>query len=192
MLLSPPLSHPSIHALFFVKFLFLNNLIVFDSLLLFSLIAQLMKNPPAVQETPVRFLGQEDPLEKGKATHSGFLARRIPWTMQSLGSQQVRHNERLSLQFHLLVSLGISCKEHFVIQFQLSIAFALKLFFVAFVYVIFIFLQTCLLQLGLILFCLLPLATSQTLSSARVNHSLVLTGQLHGQRSLVGCSPWGR
>ena len=63
MLLSPPLSHPSIHALFFVKFLFLNNLIVFDSLLLFSLIAQLMKNPPAVQEAVVRFLGREDPLE---------------------------------------------------------------------------------------------------------------------------------
>ena len=36
----------------------------------YSLIAQLVKNPPAVQETPVQFLGREDPLEKGKATHS--------------------------------------------------------------------------------------------------------------------------
>ena len=39
-----------------------------------SLIAQLVKNPPAMQETPVRFLGWEDPLEKGKATHSSILA----------------------------------------------------------------------------------------------------------------------
>ena len=36
-----------------------------------SLIAQLVKNLPAMQETPVRFLGREDPLEKGQATHSG-------------------------------------------------------------------------------------------------------------------------
>ena len=39
----------------------------------YSLIAQLVKNPPAMQETPVQFLGQEDPLEKGKATHSSIL-----------------------------------------------------------------------------------------------------------------------
>ena len=46
-----------------------------------SLVAQLVKNPPAMQETPVRFLGWEDPLEKGKATHSSILARSIPWTV---------------------------------------------------------------------------------------------------------------
>ena len=46
-----------------------------------SLIAQLVKNPPARQETPVQFLGWEDPLEKGKATHSSILAWRIPWTV---------------------------------------------------------------------------------------------------------------
>ena len=45
-----------------------------------SLVAQLVKNPPAMQETPVEFLGREDPLEKGKATHSSILAWRIPWT----------------------------------------------------------------------------------------------------------------
>ena len=39
--------------------------------------AQLVKNLPAVQETPVRFLGQEDPLEKGQATHSSILG--LPW-----------------------------------------------------------------------------------------------------------------
>ena len=57
-----------------------------------SLIAQLVKNLPAMQETPVRFLGQEDLLEKGKATHSSILAWRIPWTIQSTGLQRVAHN----------------------------------------------------------------------------------------------------
>ena len=46
-----------------------------------SLVAQLVKNPPAVRETWVRFLGWEDPLEKEKATHSGIVAWRIPWTV---------------------------------------------------------------------------------------------------------------
>ena len=46
-----------------------------------SLVAQLVKNPPAVRVTWVRLLGWEDPLEKGKATHSSILAWRIPWTM---------------------------------------------------------------------------------------------------------------
>ena len=45
-----------------------------------SLIAQLVKNRPAMQKTPVRFLGWEDPLEKGKATQASILAWRIPWT----------------------------------------------------------------------------------------------------------------
>ena len=42
-----------------------------------SLVAQLVKNPPAMQETLIQFLGQEDPLEKGSATHSGILG--LPW-----------------------------------------------------------------------------------------------------------------
>ena len=57
-----------------------------------SLIAQLVKNPPAVQETWIQFLGQEDPLEKGKVTHSSILAWRILWTVESMGSQRVRHD----------------------------------------------------------------------------------------------------
>ena len=56
-----------------------------------SLVAQTVKRLPAVQETQVRSLGREDPLEKGMATHSSFLAWRIPWTeepggLQSMGS----------------------------------------------------------------------------------------------------------
>ena len=54
-----------------------------------SLVAQLVKNPPTVWETWVRSLGWEDPLEKGKATHSSILAWRIPWTTLSMWSQRV-------------------------------------------------------------------------------------------------------
>ena len=51
---------------------------------------QTVKNLPAVQETWVQSLGQEDPLEKGMATHSGILAWRIPWTEEPGGLQSVR------------------------------------------------------------------------------------------------------
>ena len=59
------------------------------------LVVQLVTNPPSVQETQVRSLGQEDALEKGMATHSSILAWRIPWTeepggLQSMGSQKSR------------------------------------------------------------------------------------------------------
>ena len=61
------------------------------------LVAQLVKNMPAMQETPVLSLGQEDPMEKEMATYSSILAWRILWTeephgLQSMGSQRVRHN----------------------------------------------------------------------------------------------------
>ena len=48
-----------------------------------SLVAQLVKNPPAMRETWVRSLGRKDPLEKGKATPSSILDGRIPWTSQT-------------------------------------------------------------------------------------------------------------
>ena len=51
--------------------------------------AQLVKNPPAMQETSVRFLGQEDPLEKEMATHSSILAWRIPWTEKPAKATQL-------------------------------------------------------------------------------------------------------
>ena len=58
-----------------------------------SLVTELVKNLPAVQKTQIRFLGQEDPPEKGMATHSSILAWRIPWTeLLSLGLQGVRHD----------------------------------------------------------------------------------------------------
>ena len=62
-----------------------------------SLVAQMKKNLPAMQETWVRSLGWEDPLEEGWATHSSILAWRIPWTeepggLQSMESQRVGHD----------------------------------------------------------------------------------------------------
>ena len=62
-----------------------------------SLVTQSVKNPTAVQETWVQVLGQEDPLEKGMATHSSILAWKTPWTEepggpQSMGLQRVGHN----------------------------------------------------------------------------------------------------
>ena len=62
-----------------------------------SLMAQMVKNLPAMCETWVQTLGWEDPLEEGMATHSSILAWRIPmnkgaWRAQSMGSQRVRHD----------------------------------------------------------------------------------------------------
>ena len=57
-----------------------------------SVVAQLVINLPAMQETWVRSLGWEDPLEKGKATHSSVLSRSIPWTVKPIGLQRVGHD----------------------------------------------------------------------------------------------------
>ena len=70
---------------------------VFKDVIKSSLVAQTVKNLPAMQETQVRSLGWEDPLEKGMATYSSILAWRIPWTevpggLQSMGLQRVGHD----------------------------------------------------------------------------------------------------
>ena len=62
-----------------------------------SLVAQTVKRLPTMQETPVRSLGQEDPLGKKMATHSSILAWKIPWMedpgrLQTMGLQRVRHD----------------------------------------------------------------------------------------------------
>ena len=73
---------------------------------LVSLVAQTVKNLPAMQETWVQSLGEEDPLEKGMATHSSILAWRIPWTeepgrQQSVGLQESDMTEQLT---HILTT----------------------------------------------------------------------------------------
>ena len=62
-----------------------------------SLVVQMVKRLPTMQETQVRSLGQEEPLEKELATHASTLAWKIPWTkepgrLQSMGSQRVGHD----------------------------------------------------------------------------------------------------
>ena len=64
---------------------------------LYHFVAQIIKNLPAIGETQVQSQGQEDPMEKGTATHSGILAWETPWTekpggLHSMGSQRVRHD----------------------------------------------------------------------------------------------------
>ena len=73
-----------------------------------SLVAQLVNNPPTMQENLVQFLSQEDPLEKGQATHSSTLAWKIPWTeepgrLQSMGSWRVGHDWATSLSLFTFV-----------------------------------------------------------------------------------------
>ena len=84
----------------FILHLLPKKLLYFESITGASLIAQWVKNPPAMQETQetgVRSLGWEDPLEEEMATHSRILAWRIPWTeeprrLQSTGLQRVGHD----------------------------------------------------------------------------------------------------
>ena len=62
-----------------------------------GIVAQMIKSPPAIQETQVQSLGWEDPLEEGMAIHSSILAWTIPWTeepsgLQSMGLQRVGHD----------------------------------------------------------------------------------------------------
>ena len=74
-----------------------------------SLVAQMVKNLPAMQETWVWSLDWEDPMEEGLATHSSILAWRIPWTeepggLQSVGWQRARHNWVTNTHTHTLKS----------------------------------------------------------------------------------------
>ena len=72
-----------------------------------SLMAQLVKNPPAMRETWVRSVGWKDPLEKGKVTHSSILAWRIPWSRKELDT-----TEQVSLHFKHHIYLRISWKKN--------------------------------------------------------------------------------
>ena len=72
-----------------------------------SLVAQLVKDLPAVQETWIQFLGQEDPLEKEMTIRSSILAWRMPWTeepgrLQFMGSQRIGHDRTL----HFTLDVG--------------------------------------------------------------------------------------
>ena len=98
-----------------------------------SLVAQRLKRLPAMRETWVRSLGQEDPLEKEMATHSSILAWRIPWTeepcgLQSTGSQRVRHDCYIRLlnditkMFHTL-----KCEDFLILHYIENCCFPKKI-----------------------------------------------------------------
>ena len=72
-----------------------------------SFVAQLVKNRPSLRKTWVWSLGWEDPLEKGRATHSSILAWRIPWNIQSTGSQRAGHDwVTFTFTFLWVVAMG--------------------------------------------------------------------------------------
>ena len=83
------------------------------------LVAQLVKNLPAMWETWVQSLGWEDPLEKGKATHSSILAWRIPRTVKSWGHKELDTTEQLSLHF---CSWQVILVFHFMIVIKISLS----------------------------------------------------------------------
>ena len=79
-----------------------------------SLVAQIVKNLPAMRETQVQSLGWEDLLEEGMATHSSILAWRIPWTeepgrLQSMGSKEPDMMEQLNNNISRLHVYGLLC-----------------------------------------------------------------------------------
>ena len=89
-----------------------------------SLVAQLVKNPPGMQESPVLFLGLEDALEKGTATHSSILAWRIPQTepsrLQSKGPQsQTRLSDFPSFRCCVLYQVLVSAYLFSALKFSL-------------------------------------------------------------------------
>ena len=84
-----------------------------------SLVAQSVKNLPAVQETQVRSLGWEDPLEKEMATHSSILAWKISWTeepggLQSMGSQRVGHDWATNTQTYSTLQMRSLWSIHYI------------------------------------------------------------------------------
>ena len=90
-------------------------LLVFTFMFLWaSLVAQLVKNLPAMQETQIRSLGREDPLEKEMATHSSIVAWRIPWTeepggLKSRRSQRIRNDWVTNFTFHISLFFFLMC-----------------------------------------------------------------------------------
>ena len=87
-----------------------------------SFVVQLVTNMPAMQETPVQFLGWEDPLEKGKTIHSSILAWKIPWTYSPRGHKELDTTEWFSL------SLLLSTRIYIYIHIKSSFRFFWKLF----------------------------------------------------------------
>ena len=112
------------HPIFFM-FIFAHVKNSFKYQMWASLVVQLVKSLPAMWETWVQSLGLEDALEEGMATHSSFLAWRIPRTeepggLQSMGSQRVGHVWVTKHSTHVCVGMSISSRKEFRIEGFLS------------------------------------------------------------------------
>ena len=118
------LKHFIIYSILFVTYFYVHVspcistfVLMFSTMLWASLVAQMVKNLPAVQETQVQSLGQEDPLKKGMATHWSILAWRISWTeerggLQFVRFQRVRH-DWVTNTFHFNTSYFRHCAVSF-------------------------------------------------------------------------------
>ena len=108
-----------------------------------SLVAQLVKDLPAMWETWVQSLDWEDPLEEEKATHSRILPWSIPWTIKSIGSQRVDMTERLSLHYLTVKLLLFQMHDVFAVAIVSSILFKQHVTCLPFhvIYMVFFFFQ---------------------------------------------------
>ena len=134
-----------------------------------SLVAQLVKNPPEMQETLVQPLGQEDALEEGMATHSSILAWRIPRTeeparLQSMLLQRVRHDWATK---HTHTHTECLCRASLVAQIVKNLPAMQETWFWS-------------------------LGQEDPWKKGMEPTPVFLHGEFHGQRSLAGCSPWSR
>ena len=160
---------------FFLRYLFVSEILKLSLITLnwASLVAQMVKNLPVMQETQIWSLGWEDPLEKEMAAQSSILAWRIPWReepggLQYIGSQRVRHDwsdlaaAEAAAERRLGFPGGTSGKE-----------------------------PTCQLKrlkrLGLDPW----LGRFSWRSAWQPTPGFLPAEESHGQRNLVGCSPWG-
>ena len=92
-----------------------------------SLLARLVKNLPVMWDTCVPSLGCEDPLENGKATHSSTLAWRTPWTVESMGSQRVRHDWATSTAISWLLRIMLQQIWEYRNLLEVLISFSLNI-----------------------------------------------------------------
>ena len=128
-----------------------------------SLVAQLVRNPPATQETWVWSLGWEDPLEKRMATHFSILAWRIPWTVLSMGLLRVRHDWMTFTFTFSYVAYCAFLRAHMTKNLP-----AMQETWVWF------------------------LGQEDPLGREWLSTPVFLPGELHGQGNPGGYSPWGR
>ena len=85
-----------------------------------SMVTQMVKNLPAMQETWVQSLGQEDPLEKGMVTHSSILAYRISWTEKPGGLQPMGSQSDTTEQLTVLLSLKTLCQLLWIYKYKIK------------------------------------------------------------------------